>query len=302
VSTAPATPAPAAPAGEHRTRLWVGLVMALLAGGVLVLDHHLERWLGRPVYPCLLACVVLLAALSVLELHALLDALPRPPLWLCLVGCCAVVLAGWPARLGWTGEPRPWRDVASVFAAVVLAGFLWEMAAFRAPGGVVVRLALLTWMAAYLGLLPAFFAGLRWWPADAPPLAGVAALALAIFVPKSGDIGAYFTGRALGRHKMTPLLSPKKTWEGLAGGLVLSAVAAVLINRLVAPLLRGDGEAAAFGLVVGAAGVLGDLAESAVKRDCQKKDASRAVPGFGGVLDVVDSVLFAAPVAYWWLL
>jgi phosphatidate cytidylyltransferase len=59
--------------------------------------------------------------------------------------------------------------------------------------------------------------------------------------------------------------------------------------------------AAAFGLVVGVVGILGDLAESLVKRDCQKKDASAVVPGFGGVLDVVDSIVFAAPVVYWWL-
>jgi phosphatidate cytidylyltransferase len=59
--------------------------------------------------------------------------------------------------------------------------------------------------------------------------------------------------------------------------------------------------AAGFGLTVAVAGVLGDLAESLVKRDCRRKDASEVVPGFGGVLDVVDSILFAAPVAYWWL-
>jgi phosphatidate cytidylyltransferase len=64
----------------------------------------------------------------------------------------------------------------------------------------------------------------------------------------------------------------------------------------------GVWEAAAFGLVIGMAGVLGDLAESLIKRDCQTKDASKSIPGFGGLLDVVDSVLFAAPVAYLWFL
>jgi phosphatidate cytidylyltransferase len=102
---------------------------------------------------------------------------------------------------------------------------------------------------------------------------------------------------------MSPVLSPKKTWEGLAGGLALSAAVAVAINRLPSvPLLRGGEPAAAcFGLVVGGAGALGDLAESLVKRDCRRKDASHLVPGFGGVLDVVDAILFAAPVAYCWL-
>ena len=71
------------------------------------------------------------------------------------------------------------------------------------------------------------------------------------------------------------------------------------INRLGGGL--SDLAAAGFGLTVGIAGVLGDLAESLIKRDCRQKDASQVVPGFGGVLDVVDSVLFAAPVAYWWM-
>jgi phosphatidate cytidylyltransferase len=217
-----------------------------------------------------------------------------------------VLLANWPAHLDWGGPGRPpFRDVVTAFAAVVLLAFLWEMANYREPGGVVVRLSLLVWGVAYLGLLPSFMAQLRWWPAQAgaegPDLRGEAALALVFFVPKFGDIGAYFTGRLLGRHRMTPLLSPKKTWEGLAGGMVASMLIAVGINRLVSPVVGSDLQAALFGLVVGLAGVLGDLAESLIKRDGGQKDASRVVPGFGGILDVVDSVLFAAPVAWWWL-
>jgi phosphatidate cytidylyltransferase len=213
-----------------------------------------------------------------------------------------VVLANWPARVGvWGGDP--WRDVAGAFAALVLAAFLVEMATFREPGGSVNRIALAVWVVAYLGLLPSFLAQLRW-PAGGTgdDRRGVTALALAIFVPKSCDIGAYFTGRLLGRHRMTPVLSPKKTWEGLAGGLAVAALTAVGINRCVpVPALRDGLAAAGLGLTVGAAGVLGDLAESLVKRDCRQKDASHVVPGFGGVLDVIDSIVFAAPVAYWWL-
>jgi phosphatidate cytidylyltransferase len=279
----------------------MGMVMVLVACGVLVVDQFLAPW-----YPCLFAGLLLLGGAATLELYHLLGPLPRPPLGLCLLAVCSLLAAGWPAHVGLTGAPaQPWRDVLVVLVAVVLGAFLWEMAVFRDQGGAVARVALLVWTAAYLGLLPCFFAQLRWWPAaeggTGPDVRGVTALALVIFVPKCGDIGAYFTGRLAGRHRMTPLLSPKKTWEGLAGGLAASAAIAVGINRLMAPLLGGDAQAAAFGLVVGGAGVLGDLAESLIKRDCRQKDASRAVPGFGGVLDVVDSVLFAAPVAYWWL-
>jgi phosphatidate cytidylyltransferase len=284
--------------------VWVGLVLILLVAAVLLLDQYLQQWLAIPLYPCLLVFILVLAVLSCLELHALLVDLPRPPLWLALSGCVVVVLAGWPAHLGWTAG-QPWRDVAWTFAAIVLAGFLYEMAVFREPGSAVTRNALLMWMVGYLGLLPCFFAQLRWWPpaedAGLPDLRGEAALALTIFVTKSADIGAYFTGRLIGKHRMSPVISPKKTWEGLAGGVVLSVAVAVALNRLVAPVLGGDGMAAAFGVVVGLAGVLGDLAESLIKRDCRRKDASQTVPGFGGILDVVDSVLFAAPVAYWWL-
>ena len=101
---------------------------------------------------------------------------------------------------------------------------------------------------------------------------------------------------------MTPVLSPKKTWEGFAGGMIGGTLAAVACCRSPAPVLSGTAcwRRSAFGLVVGLAGVLGDLAESLIKRDCQTKDASQSIPGFGGVLDVVDSVLFAAPVAYLW--
>ncbi len=99
---------------------------------------------------------------------------------------------------------------------------------------------------------------------------------------------------------MAPVLSPKKTWEGAAGGLAAAVGATVAINRFQA-VLPGLSAEIGFGLSVGLAGMLGDLAESMIKRDGQHKDASQTVPGFGGVLDVVVSILFAAPVAYLWL-
>jgi phosphatidate cytidylyltransferase len=225
---------------------------------------------------------------------------------LCLAAVAALVLANWPAHVlpGWAGQTSPWAWVAGTFAAVVLSVFLAEMATFREPGSSVVRMALTLWVAAYVGILASFVAQLRWLPEIATEgggRRGSLALALAIFVPKFGDSGAYFAGRLFGRHRMTPVLSPKKTWEGAAGAAVASVLTAVGIAS-VGPLLRGGLAAAAvLGLVVGVIGLLGDLAESLVKRDCQQKDASQIMPGFGGVLDVVDSVLFAAPVTYWFL-
>jgi phosphatidate cytidylyltransferase len=178
------------------------------------------------------------------------------------------------------------------------------LATYRAPGRAVQRLALTVWTFAYLGVLPSFLAMFRTNTASTAPeetQRGAVALALAIFLPKSCDIGAFFSGRYLGRHKMAPVLSPKKTWEGAAGGLLTAIMFAVGIN-LVSPVIPGGwAGTVAFALTVAVAGIFGDLAESLIKRDCETKDSSQAIPGFGGVLDVVDSILFAAPVAYWWL-
>jgi phosphatidate cytidylyltransferase len=289
-----------------KTRMWMGSLLILLVICVLLFDP-------AP-YPFLLLLAIFLAAAGSLELYHIIGAVHGLSLWLCGGSVLAVLLANWPSHLWpWLFGSDPWRLLLTVFSGVVFLGFLLEMAAFRpmpqiadsadaGSGGVVIRLSLLVWMTAYLGLLPSFLLQLRWLDAGAAaPRDARGALALCIFIPKCCDIGAYFTGRFLGRHPMSPVLSPKKTWEGLLGGLLLSAGAAVAINRPLSVVHGGDLAAAAFGVIVGGVGALGDLAESMIKRDCRRKDASRMMPGFGGVLDVIDSILFAAPVAYCWL-
>ena len=132
---------------------------------------------------------------------------------------------------------------------------------------------------------------------------GVPALVLFLAAVKFTDIGAYFTGTAIGRHKLIPWLSPGKTWEGLAGGLAAAAgisVLAVWAFRHVASshLSLSYVQAAIFGVVVGGIGQFGDLSESLLKRSAQVKDSGALVPEFGGILDILDSPLLAAPAAY----
>jgi phosphatidate cytidylyltransferase len=281
-----------------RTRLWMGAILVCVGLALLFVDQHLAPW-----YPFLFLVVLGSMGASCAELLDLLGPSRRLPAWFCLGAVALLVAANWPAGLlAAAGYVRtdPWHWVLGAFMLVLLAAFVVEMATFREPGESVTRVAVTVWIAAYLGLLASFFAQLRLPPApDAP--ASMVPLALAIFVPKGGDIGAYLTGRFLGRHKMTPILSPKKTWEGFAGGLAV-AVALAEVLYPFDPALRGGWLAAlGFGVTVWVASVLGDLAESLVKRDCRRKDASQVLPGFGGVLDVVDSIVFAAPVAYCWL-
>lgn len=284
-----------------RTRLWVGTLLALGAAGVLFGDSYLAQR-GFAWFPFLLVFLLYAGAAGARELVRLFPAAHRPSEPLVTCGVQLLLVANWyPAvRLQFSAAPAsPWAMLVVVFVGVLIAAFLLEMQRYTGePGVAVPRLALTVFAVAYLGLLPCFFAQIRWLSND-PDASGLM-LALVVFVPKGNDIGAFFTGTFLGRHKMTPVLSPKKTWEGFAGGMLTGAAVAVGLSFL-APVFRGGAlEAAAFGLAVGVAGVLGDLAESLVKRDCQTKDASKSIPGFGGVLDVIDSVLFAAPVAYLW--
>jgi phosphatidate cytidylyltransferase len=279
-----------------RTRLWMGTVLVVLAAGMLLIDQRLAPW-----FPFLFVMLLGLSVAACHELVHLIEPARRPQTWFCYAAVAAMITANWPAHvLDVRGDPWLW--LAGTFVGVILAAFLVEMAAFREPGGVLGRMALVVFIAGYLGLLPSFLAHLRWL-GGSNSLVGTMALAMAIFVPKVCDIGAYFTGRFLGRHKMAPVLSPKKTWEGAAGGLAAATAITIVLDRItdVSPLRGELALEIGFGLSIGIVSMLGDLAESLIKRDCGHKDASQAVPGFGGILDVVDSVIFPAPLAYLWL-
>lgn len=117
----------------------------------------------------------------------------------------------------------------------------------------------------------------------------------------ANDIGAYAFGSAFGRHKLAPKVSPAKSWEGFAGGLVtVLALAGAVTPRVVADLSVGG--ALALGAVIAVAATCGDLAESLVKRDLGIKDLGRILPGHGGIMDRVDAMLFTLPVAHFVLL
>jgi len=193
-------------------------------------------------------------------------------------------------------------------AAVVAVGLLFaiEIARYRSGGQGLPRLAGGVFTLVAIGLPLAFMVGLRLVGAGAGGIAGLVPLVSMVAVVKGGDVAAYLVGSAIGRHKLAPALSPGKTWEGAAASLAASlALAWLLLERLPA---AGIGASAGlpwggwpvYGLAVGVAGMLGDLAESLVKRELDTKDSGRFLGGLGGILDLIDAPLFAAPVA--WLL
>lgn len=128
---------------------------------------------------------------------------------------------------------------------------------------------------------------------------GLGAMVLYLLTVKATDMGAYFVGSAWGKHKLIPWLSPGKSWEGLAGGVAAAgALGAIFAAASGGWAVLGVLPATVFGLVLGVFGQGADLAESAMKRDAGIKDSGTSIPGFGGVLDVLDSLLLSSPVAY----
>ncbi|MBQ2849747.1 MAG: CDP-archaeol synthase [Thermoguttaceae bacterium] len=182
-------------------------------------------------------------------------------------------------------------------AAGVLIAFVGEMLRFKLPGGHLINLTGAVFAIVYVGLLGSFLVMLR-------IAYGVPALVSMIVVAKLCDVGAYTVGRLIGRHKMAPSLSPGKTIEGAVGGIAFAILGAWLSVAVLFPAATGEPSQTTwigvviYGLAVGLAGMLGDLAESLIKRDVMRKDSGTNVPGFGGFLDIYDSLLLAAPVAF----
>jgi phosphatidate cytidylyltransferase len=122
-------------------------------------------------------------------------------------------------------------------------------------------------------------------------------------VTKFSDMGAYVFGSLFGRHPFAPHISPKKTWEGFFGALVLSSLGSYWLYALIPArlaVLRLE-DVVILGLLLGVGAVVGDLAESIIKRSTHAKDSSRILPGIGGTLDLIDSLLFTAPLMYFYL-
>jgi len=145
----------------------------------------------------------------------------------------------------------------------------------------------------YIGWFFSFFIKLKFLPH------GAALIAFLVLVTKMGDVGAYFIGRSIGRRSLIPRISPNKTVEGTIGGLISSVVTA-LLGKLYLPGFS-FAHLLTLGFLLGILAQVGDLAESLIKRDCAVKDAGNNISGFGGLLDIMDSLLFTTPIFYFYV-
>lgn len=213
------------------------------------------------------------------------------------VACAPVLWKVYPSdcpvgKLGW--------NTLGLSLAVAIA-IIFEMIRFKAADKVISNLAYSVFVIVYAGFLTGFLAGLRFFESNA---VGMTALMSLLVTVKLSDAGAFFVGKMFGRRKLAPKMSPAKSVEGAIGAVVTGALGSVAFFTWIAPRLAGDQVNAPiwasvlFGVVIAVTGMVGDLFESIIKRDFKAKDSSSWLPGLGGILDILDSILAAAPAAY----
>jgi phosphatidate cytidylyltransferase len=289
----------------HRRLISSAVVISLILA-LMWLDH----FIGRTVHPqrpgiVLLGVLLVLAPLAGEELRRMMAAPPLRPgpltilvaVWLSTLPSCMPVL--FPIELQ-TSKLGAIGWMALGWAAAVGWAFLVEMWRFRAENQALERILRTTLIAVYIGML-GFLAQLRFVGDNTWGL--IALLSLVVTV-KMSDSFAYLVGRAWGKHKLTPVLSPGKTIEGGLAALLFGILGALLVLFPIAYWLTGSvgrttwWGAIVFGLAVSIVGIWGDLVESLLKRESHCKDSGSLVPGMGGILDVIDSILGAAAVAF----
>ena len=299
--------------GQLSKRIISGTLLAIVALVLCWLDATLATPAGIWLFPALILLVVL-SGNEIITLCRGAGVCPVP--WVVHLGNLTIISATWGMALFWRHWEavhhdrlaRSW-DIAAVssmaamiaLAAVVFLAFTVEMQRYRRPGEANINVAGTVYAVCYIGLLASFLVQLRM-------AFGIESLASLLMVVKFGDSGAFAVGKILGRHHMAPQLSPKKTIEGAIGAVIFGVIGSLLTFYALLPIFGLVGESPSFfvctvyGIILAIVGMIGDLAESLIKRDAQQKDSSQLLPGLGGALDLIDSSLMAAPVAYvFWL-
>lgn len=279
-----------------RYRLIFGTLMVLFFIGITVLGAWLDGTISaeipdKAVKGSILAgLLVFLAIPAQIELAGLLkrDTVKVFPVVTTVFSILLATNWYWPQFFGKNSANFQLNYILFVTALLVITLFIYQ-AKVSGYEGVVHNCGANLLAVLYLGFLSGFVLGIRIdfgiWP-----------LLMFIFTVKFADIGAFTFGKIFGKHKFSPVISPNKTWEGLFGAVIASVLISVIFAAVFN--IMSWFWAAVFGAGFAVMGQLGDLAESMFKRDAAKKDSASAVPGFGGVLDVIDSPLATAPAAY----
>ncbi len=268
-----------------------------LINGILVSTFLV---VGIFVVPAWLFILILIAActLALTEYFKLLDAAGVPVArFVCIAGAIIINIAVWiECSYGHGTTPL----IAALIFSIMLL-FVRQLIFYRKNKTYETMGATLLGLF-YIGFLFSFFTRILIFDGR---FEGQWPLFYVLAVLKFSDSGAYFAGTFLGRHKMAPTLSPKKTWEGFAGGAATGMIASLVIYLALSGDLRVINlslfDAIALGIILPSVGAAGDLFESMLKRAADTKDSSSAVKGLGGLLDMTDSILPTLPIFYLWI-
>jgi len=271
-------------------RTVIGIIMTAALSGVLWLDWHLEQTSQAITALPLTFVIVVLSLVAFDEMIKLLAAKGLEVLWVsgCLGVVALIALPIWWPLIGIQTDGPEGSGLLVLFGLLLLVIFLDQMNQ-QAIDTALLRISATALTILYLGVGGALILAIRL--THHMPL-----FLLFVGAVKVTDIGAYFVGSAIGKHRLVGRLSPQKSWEGLIGGLVCGTLVC-LGGAWALSIAWPVWKVVVFAVAMGLAGQFADLCESLLKRSAQVKDSGRVLPQFGGVLDMLDSLLLAAPVA-----
>src|SRR6266581_1356720 len=271
--------------------LWSIVLSAMFSGHKLISD-------------CVfLGIMVLLAGIGLSEFYGLVEKRELVCFrgWGIFAGMLLIVgtffhLTG---KLGLHNSPARVNDFETSFQVLFVLGLCLRQFVSRSNTAGILAISTTLFGLMYVPWLLNFIQKINYFP----NLNGTYYVLYFILVTKFSDTGAYVVGSLIGRHKMIPRISPGKTWEGFAGAILASVLSSVIFVQFFNSKMRGMNwmHAILLGIILGLAAVVGDLIESIFKREADVKDSGHFFPGIGGILDLLDSLLFNAPIMYLYL-
>jgi phosphatidate cytidylyltransferase len=277
--------------------LWTIILAALFSG---------HRLVSEGVF---LVIIALLALTGLVEFYGIAEKRGMVSFKVCGVIGGLLLMVGTflnvTGRLGTSGSPARVNDFETGFLILFVLGLCVRQFVSRSNAAGITAIATTLFGLMYVPWLLNFIQKICFFPfaAGSPADAGKYFLLYFILITKISDMGAYAVGSLIGRHKMIPRISPNKTWEGFGGAILASTAASVMFVHFLGAQMVGMNlrHAIILGVVLSLAAVIGDLIESLFKREAGVKDSGHLFPGIGGILDLLDSLLFNAPLMYLYL-
>ncbi len=271
--------------------LWTVIITALFSKSELISDG------------VFIVIIVLLALTGLAEFYGMAEQRGLACFkWSGLVGALLLMVGTFlnvTGHIGTQGSPARVNDFETGFIILFVLGLCVRQLASKSNPAGITAIAVTLFGLMYVPWLLNFVQKINFFP----NVEGKFFLLYFVLVTKFSDMGAYLTGSLIGRHKMVPRISPNKTWEGFAGAIVLSTAASLLFVYFFHDRMFGMNwiHAVILGVVLSSTAVVGDLIESLFKREAGVKDSGKFFPGIGGILDLLDSLLFNAPIMYLYL-